>query len=473
MVYICFNFILLCFIFIDIQHYENLNLKNIVTPVRVKVYEKLLKEAGYDAGKTKFLVDGFTNGFSLGYEGPQKVKRKAANLKLRVGSQIELWNKIMTEVMAKRYAGPFRKIPYKFYIQSPVGLVPKDKGKKTRLIFHLSYPKNGQSVNSGIPEEKFSVSYPDFMDAVAMCLEAGKGCFGAKSDMSMAFRNVLMDKKSWCYLILKATDPETGITFYFVDKCLPFGASISCAIFQEFSNSIAYLVTYRTHRPLVNYLDDFFFVALYKALCDGQVQVFLEICNNICFPVSLEKTFWGVQLLTFLGLLIDTINQRIGIPLDKLAKAKEMIRFVLDKRNKKITLHYLQQLTGFLNFLCKCIVPGRAFLRRLYSLGSNENLLPHHHIRITAECRMDMDIWMKFLEEPLVFSRPFMDCFQHSAKDIDMYSDASGSVAKGFGAYCRPGWIANTWDRSWMVQANPSIEYLELYAVTVAVLTWI
>ena len=144
----------------------------------------------------------------------------------------------MTEVKAKRYAGPFRKIPYKFYIQSPVGLVPKDKGKKTRLIFHLSYPKNGQSVNSGIPEKKFSVSYPDFMDAVAMCLEAGKGCFGAKSDMSMAFRNVLMDKKSWCYLILKATDPETGITFYFVDKCLPFGASISCAIFQEFSNSI-------------------------------------------------------------------------------------------------------------------------------------------------------------------------------------------------------------------------------------------
>ena len=71
MVYICFNFILLCFIFIDIQHYENLNLKNIVTPVRVKVYEKLLKEAGYDAGKTKFLVDGFTNGFSLGYEDPK------------------------------------------------------------------------------------------------------------------------------------------------------------------------------------------------------------------------------------------------------------------------------------------------------------------------------------------------------------------------------------------------------------------
>ena len=30
-----------------------------------------------------------------------------------------------------------------------------------------------------------------------------------------------------------------------------------------------------------------------------------------------------------------------------------------------------------------------------------------------------------------------------------------------------------TWDSSWMKDQNPSIEYLELYAVTVAVLTWI
>ena len=149
----------------------------------------------------------------------------------------------MTEVKDKRYAGPFKKVPFKHFIQSPVGLVPKDKGKKTRLIFHLSYPKTGQSVNSCIPEELCSVTYPDFMDAMNMCMEAGKGCFCAKSDMSMAFRNVPMNSRSWCYLILKATHPRTGKTYYFVDKCLPFVASISCAIFQAFSDSIAYLVT--------------------------------------------------------------------------------------------------------------------------------------------------------------------------------------------------------------------------------------
>ena len=116
------------------------------------------------------MVDGFTKGFSLGYAGPIKVRRKAPKLKLRVGSPIELWNKIMTEVKAKRYAGPYEKVPFKHFIQSPVALVPKDKGKKTRLIFHLSYPKTGDSVNSGIPDDLCSVKYPDFMEAVKLVL---------------------------------------------------------------------------------------------------------------------------------------------------------------------------------------------------------------------------------------------------------------------------------------------------------------
>ena len=308
-----------------------------------------------------------------------------------------------------------------------------------------------------------------------MCMKAGKGCCCAKSDMSMAFRNVPMDRKSWCYLVLKAEHPNTGELYYFVDKCLPFGASISCAIFQTFSDAIAHLVVHRTNKPLVNYLDDFFFAALVKAVCDGQVRVFLDICESIAFLVSLEKTFWGTTWLTFLGLLIDTEKQLICIPLDKLEKGKELIQYFLNKRNKKVTLLQIQQLTGFLNFLCKCIIPGRAFTRRLYSLGTscNKKLLPHHHVRITAECRMDLEIWFKFLQDPLIFCRPFINCFQQYAKDIDMYFDASGSGQKGFGAYCGPEWTFHQWDQEWFLSAKPSIEYLELFGVAVAVKNWI
>ena len=215
----------------------------------------------------------------------------------------------------------------------------------------------------------------------------------------------------------------------------------------------------------------FFFAALYKAICDGQVQEFLNICKLICFPVSIKKTFWGTQLLTFLGLLIDTIKQLVCIPTDKLKKALDMIEFVLNKKNKKITLEKLQQLTGFLNFLCRSVVPGRAFLRRLYNLASNDKLLPHHHIRIRAECRMDMEIWKKFLSDPSIYCRPFIDCYQQSAEDIDMYSDASGAI--GFGAYCKSEWTFGEWDKNWLLEQKPSIEFLELYGVLAAVMLWI
>ena len=102
-----------------------------------------MKAPGYDEYKTKHLVDGFTHGFDLKFRGNHKVKRTAANLKFQpgVGSPLELWNKVMKEVKAKRYAGPFVKPPFEHFIQSPIGLVPKDKGTKTRLIFHLSHPR--------------------------------------------------------------------------------------------------------------------------------------------------------------------------------------------------------------------------------------------------------------------------------------------------------------------------------------------
>ena len=62
------------------------------------------------------------------------------------------------------------------------------------------------------------MKYPDFMKAVEMCMEAGEACYCAKSDMSMAFRNVPLNEKSWCYLVLKAKYPITGVTYYFVDQ---------------------------------------------------------------------------------------------------------------------------------------------------------------------------------------------------------------------------------------------------------------
>ena len=171
-------------------------------PVWVDKLENLLTESKYNKEKSQFLIDGFRHGFSLGYAGKTNVKIRSPNLKFRgVGNKTNLWNKVMKEVKLKRYAGPFDTIPFENYIQSPIGLVPKDNGKDARLIFHLSYPRgSGLSVNENTPTKLSSVKYPDFNDAIQLCLrclEIGDSCNLSKSDMRSPFRNLRIKPEFW------------------------------------------------------------------------------------------------------------------------------------------------------------------------------------------------------------------------------------------------------------------------------------
>ena len=66
---------------------------------------------------------------------------------------------------------------------------------------------------------------------------------------------------------------------YFVDKWLPFGTVISCAVFQAFSDAIAFIMKWPTGKTVVNYLDNFLFIALFTRLCQKQLNVFIEVCK--------------------------------------------------------------------------------------------------------------------------------------------------------------------------------------------------
>ena len=124
-----------------VDYFENFDLSSIITPVNADWLEYLLQTTNYDSAETKFLVDGFKQGFDIGYQGPQIRQSRSENIPFTpgVGNHTEMWNKIMKEVEAGRVAGPFNEIPFKNFIQSPIGLVPKKGKSKTRLTFHLSY----------------------------------------------------------------------------------------------------------------------------------------------------------------------------------------------------------------------------------------------------------------------------------------------------------------------------------------------
>ena len=190
----------------------------------------------------------------------------------------------------------------------------------------------------------------------------------------------------------------------FHDKCLPFGASISCAFFQAFPDALTHITEYllELDKELTNCLDDFLFNSLWKDVCDSMMTQFLALCRRINCPVSEEKTEWSSVIMVFLGTLLDGERHCLCIPEDKRQKALNQIRYI--KSSRTVTIKEVQKLTGLLNFLNRAIVPRRVFTRRMYAKIETTNaqgrkLKSHHHVTVDKEFKKDMHIWELFLEQ--------------------------------------------------------------------------
>ena len=161
-------------------------------------------------------------------------------------------------------------------------------------------------------------------------------------------------------------------------------------------------------------------------------------------------------------ILIDTVNQLISIPVDKVEKARNLLTELI--QSKKMTVLKLQQITGLLNFLARAIYPGRVFTRRLYVKYSYQGLKQHYHINVDNEMREDCEVWLKFLEMNNAVCRPFIDFTTYLTADVlNFYTDASGAEDKGFGCVFNEDWTFVMWEDNFIANFKPSIELLELY----------
>ncbi len=271
---------------------------------------------------------------------------------------------------------------------------------------------------------------------------------------------------------MKILDPKTNHLVYFVDKCLPFGLAIAPAIFQRLSNALAYIFTQQTKEDTMNYLDDFFFGEVGEASTNQLVWVFLQICTQVGMPYSLAKTCWATRFLVFLGLLLDLANWVVALPLEKIQGAKARIKGVL--HTNSCTVNQMQSIVGFLIFLCQAIVPGRPFLRRLIDSFMGIQNKPKWHVKFTREVKLDLKVWLEFLESPQAFYRPFLEKKFVPRAKAQLFTDAAAAVDKGMGGYCNGEWFSLQWPDGFIKipGKEPSICYLELLGVATAILLW-
>ena len=208
-------------------------------------------------------------------------------------------------------------------------------------------------MNYHTPAHITKVKYKDLDYAVKLCLklcskDGKQTVYMGKTDAHSAFRILPLQMGSWKWVLMAAFNPANNEWVYFVEKCLPFGASVSCAHFQRFSDALKYLAEFK-------YLDDFIFLGLCEKICNLLIQQFLELCLEVGVPISDEKTEWATTLLVFLGILLDGRNKLLAIPQEKRERALAMLHYPGDRDKKKATVKQLQSLCGFLNFLCRAM----------------------------------------------------------------------------------------------------------------------
>lgn len=433
-----------------------------LTPIDLSRFEKELEEYP-DREIAEELKNGFEYGFNIKFEGPQQLVL-SKNLPSANKAPNIIRQKIAKELAAGRIAGPFKTPPFTNFRVSPIGLVPKKQPGEYRMIHHLSYPEGG-SVNDFIDPEICSVQYTKFDEAVKMIQKLGQGTLLGKADVKGAFRLMIISPDNF---------PLLGFQFdgnYYFDRCLPFGLSYSCALWEKFATFLHYVVRRSCSvGELEHYLDDFLFGGNAGTNeCKQIMSTFFATCKKMGVPIAEEKTEGPQTVIIFLGLELDSVLMEVRIPTEKIEQLQTQIQEILNK--KSVTLNSMQSLIGSLHFMCRAIVPGRPFCRRLINAIRGVTK-PYHHIRITKAIRLDLQTWLSFFHSFNGIS-VFHDKFWVSNADLSLYTDSAASFGKGFGAYFQGKWAYGIWPPEWFrLGITNDITVLELFPIFVAIEIW-
>ena len=164
--------------------------------------------------------------------------------------------------------------------------------------------------------------------------------------------------------------------------------------------------------------------------------------------MSEEKTEGPETYLVFLGFGIDSVNQSIFIPKDKVEGLQSQILEIQGK--SKITLRQLQSLAGSLAYISKVLPVGRAFSCRLHGLIYGV-CKPHQFVRITREIHSDLQMWLTFLHE-FNGTTKFPELEREFNSDCQFYSDSSGAMGCGVVFGTSWSYLCCLWSGIWILR---------------------
>ena len=256
---------------------------------------------------------------------------------------------------------------------------------------------------------------------------------------------------------------------YYFDTVLPFGLRRAPFLFDQFFCMIEWIIKAKLGiSDVIHTLMIFFVTKPPRSNCLTALCNILCLCTERDVPIAPGKAFAPTTCLEFMGILLDPNKMEAHLPLDKLTRAKEALQQWSNR--KSATLKELRSLIGSLQFACRAVVPGRAFLQRIISLTKGISN-SRWHVRLNAEFHKDISMWLTFLDHWNGASF-FLGDTVLSSSELQLFADASGSL--GYGGYLNGQWFQSRWLPQHCI--NPatgiSTDWQELFAVYIACFIW-
>lgn len=287
--------------------------------------------------------------------------------------------------------GPFSKSPFWLPIKvSPLNAVDKKDSTEKRVILDLSFPE-GNSINDGIRKREYlgmvvDLEYPTVDDFAALINRKGAGCLMYKRDLKRAYRQLFVDPGEVHKLCYKWQGK------IYADKVLPMGLRSAAYICQRTTSAVVYMYRQEGHDAVV-FLDDFGGAEVPDKAKEAE-QDLDDLLDDLGLGQAHNKRKTGSTKMPFLGILFDSCRMTMEVDADRMVELKTLLRDWIGK--SKASRKELESLVGKLNFVAKCVRPGRAFMNRMFDALAE---WPHdrREYELSVDLLMDIHWWEVFL----------------------------------------------------------------------------
>ena len=288
------------------------------------------------------------------------------------------------------------------------------------------------------------------LKAVADLLRPGD--FMCKLDLKDAYFSVPLHRRSQKFIRFQFQ----GRTYQFT--CLPFGLTSAPRIFTKILKPVTGILRKMGIRIIV-YLDDMLIMNSTLEGARKDIMILKSILENLGFLINMEKSiFVPVQIIEFLGIIVDSTTMRFLLPDEKVAVIQKECRHLVS--SQVTSLSQLSHIIGKLTSCKTAVLQAPLHYWGIQHL-KNSNTLPqvvnNVDIPLDPHALEDLRWWVDNLS--LANGRPIRNSLPH----LMIQSDASNS---GWGAVSNGVDTRGTWTRE---ESNLHINCKELLAASFAV----